>query len=169
MVKDSITLQFNYLSIIGPFFFDTTVNGERYKFLLENMVLPKINTYDELGVGGHLYFQQDGAPPHYTLAVREVLNVNFPNRWIGRNGPINWPAYSPDLNPLDFSIWGYLKHAVYSNNILSLEHLKQLIVEKIETLSEDFEEDFLLNVCDHFKERVEICAQQEGRHVEHLL
>ena len=32
-------------------------------------------------------FQQDGAPPHWGLIVRDFLNETFPNRWIGRNGP----------------------------------------------------------------------------------
>jgi hypothetical protein len=31
-------------------------------------------------------FQQDGAPAHYGLAVREYLNEDLPQRWIGRTG-----------------------------------------------------------------------------------
>ncbi|EZA61807.1 hypothetical protein X777_10290, partial [Ooceraea biroi] len=30
-------------------------------------------------------------------------------RWIGRGGHISWPAHSPDLNPLDFFLWGCLQ------------------------------------------------------------
>ncbi|KAG8307999.1 hypothetical protein J6590_006980 [Homalodisca vitripennis] len=29
-------------------------------------------------------FQQDGAPPHWHLSVRDYLNINYPRRWIGR-------------------------------------------------------------------------------------
>ncbi|EFN69121.1 hypothetical protein EAG_14837, partial [Camponotus floridanus] len=54
-------------------------------------------------------FMHDGAPPHYTGIVREYLTNNFGNKWIGRGGPIPWPARSPDLNPLDFFFWGHLK------------------------------------------------------------
>ncbi|OXU32204.1 hypothetical protein TSAR_007998 [Trichomalopsis sarcophagae] len=36
------------------------------------------------------------------------------NRWIGRGGPIAWPPRLPDLTPLDFYLWGYLKDTVYS-------------------------------------------------------
>jgi len=35
-----------------------------------------------------MYFQHDGAPPHYTRRVREYLNASFPNRWLGRGGPV---------------------------------------------------------------------------------
>jgi hypothetical protein len=45
--------------------------------------------------------------------AREFLNNNYTNRWIGRRGPIAWPARSPDLNPLDFYLWGHLKTIVY--------------------------------------------------------
>ncbi|KAJ8962876.1 hypothetical protein NQ318_001284 [Aromia moschata] len=56
----------------------------------------------------------DGAPPHFARQVRDFLNVEHPNRWIGRNGPIHWPARSPDLTPCDFYLWGYMKQLVYS-------------------------------------------------------
>ena len=49
-----------------------------------------------------LFFQQDGAPPHYALRVRGYLNGVFPQRWFGRRGSIEWPPRSPDLTPMDF-------------------------------------------------------------------
>ena len=47
-------------------------------------------------------FQQDGAPPHWGLQVRQFLSETFLDRWIGRDGPILWPPRSPDITPLDF-------------------------------------------------------------------
>ena len=44
----------------------------------------------------------DGAPTHFSRVVREYLNVRLREKWIGRGGPIQWPARSLDLNPLDF-------------------------------------------------------------------
>ena len=52
--------------------------------------------------------EHDGAPPHYHRDVRAYLNENLPNRWIGRRGPstgrgpVDYPARSPDLTPIDF-------------------------------------------------------------------
>lgn len=37
-------------------------------------------------------FNQDGATPHYY--IRELLDVIFPNRWIGRRTTNDWPARS---------------------------------------------------------------------------
>ena len=68
-----------------------------------------------------------GAPPHFALAAREILHQRFPNKWIGRQGPTQWPARSPDLNPLDFYLWGNLKAIVYSIPIHNVEILRQRI------------------------------------------
>ncbi|KAH1008147.1 hypothetical protein HUJ05_008728 [Dendroctonus ponderosae] len=54
----------------------------------------------------NMWLQLDGAPPHYHCEVRQFLNANFRNRWIGRNGFQNWPPRPPDLTPLDFFLWG---------------------------------------------------------------
>jgi hypothetical protein len=60
-----------------------------------------------------MLFQQDGAPPHFHKEVKNILNRKFPEKWIGRGGPITWPPSSPDLIPLDSFLWGYIKDVVY--------------------------------------------------------
>lgn len=39
-----------------------------------------------------LYYQLDGSGPHFGTITKIFLNENWPNRWIGRGGPIEWPA-----------------------------------------------------------------------------
>ena len=60
-----------------------------------------------------MWYQQDGATAHFSIAARQVLNDKYPNRWIGRGGPVPWPPRSPDLTPLDFFLWGPMKSPVY--------------------------------------------------------
>lgn len=87
--------------IIGPYFIDGNLNGEKYNNflnealpeLLEN--IPLINRLD-------MWYQHDGCPTHFTRIVRDTLNNKFPEKWIGRGSRVNWPARSPDLTPLDF-------------------------------------------------------------------
>ena len=67
-------------------------------------------------IRGKLIWQQDGAPPHYGLIVKDFLNATF-DEWIGRRGHVEWPPCSPDLTPMDFSVWGILKNAVYSVDV----------------------------------------------------
>ncbi|KAJ8958238.1 hypothetical protein NQ318_017381 [Aromia moschata] len=68
----------------------------------------------------NMWFMQDGAVPHYVLLVRQWLAENFPERWIRRGveSPQFWSRRSPDLNPLDFYLWGELKQSVYSCQVL---------------------------------------------------
>lgn len=86
--------------LIGPYFFEDTVNGATYRDMLEQFLWPKV-------MRRGLYFQQDGAPAHYSVTARTWLDEKFPGRWIGRRGPFDWPARSPDLSPCDFFLWGY--------------------------------------------------------------
>ncbi|KAJ4435026.1 hypothetical protein ANN_23599 [Periplaneta americana] len=63
---------------------------------------------------------------HYRMC--EYGKFNSPDRWIGRGGPIAWPPRSPDVNPLDFYLWGHLKSLVYSSPVPDLESLRNRIV-----------------------------------------
>ena len=55
-----------------------------------------------------------------------------------------WAPYSPDLTPLDYMLWGYLKSKVYINKPDSIQSLKaaiknemQLPVTIIDSIIED--------------------------------
>jgi hypothetical protein len=54
-----------------------------------------------LEIRNNVFFQQDGAPAHNAIVVREYLQNKFGNRWMGIYRAA-WPPRSPDLTPLDF-------------------------------------------------------------------
>jgi hypothetical protein len=76
-------------------------------------------------------FQHDGSPAHFAITVSEFLNQEDPNRWIGRGGPINWPARSPDLTPLDFFLWDHVINLVYCVPIDDLQTLHKRIMDAL--------------------------------------
>ena len=78
---------------------------------------------------GRIYYQHDGAPPHSSREVRNFLNYRFPGRWIGRGGPHNWPARSPELSPLDYCVWGWMKELVYSVKVVTRDALLGRILD----------------------------------------
>ena len=78
-----------------------------------------------------MYFKHDGAPSHYTRHVMQHLNDTFPNRWIGRGSTINWPPRSPDLTPLDFFSWGWLKSEVCRRKVDTRDELFDHIMDVI--------------------------------------
>jgi transposase len=61
-----------------------------------------------------MWFMHDGAPSHFARAVRRHLTRRYGERWMGRGGPVPWPPRSPDLNPVDYCVWGHVKSLVYS-------------------------------------------------------
>ena len=106
--------------LIGPYLLPPRLNGKIYKIFLEE-TLPDLMDDLPLAVRQDMWFQQDGAPAHYTLEVQEFLNKTYPARWIGRGGPVAWPPRSPDLTPLDFFSWGYIKSLIYERIIAACD------------------------------------------------
>lgn len=130
--------------------------------LLQVEVIPHL---ESLGLLSTLWWQQDGAPPHFALNVRRYLRDIFGSRWISRGGPLEWPPRSPDLSPLDFFLWGYLKRLVYKNRPTTLEELKANIVKECLAITPET----LENVRANCLRRMLICKQNNGGHFEHLL
>ena len=63
------------------------------------------------------------------------MNDTFPERLIGRDGPIPWPPRFPDITPLDFFLWGYVKHIVYRTKVRDVGDLQQRIIEALDTVT----------------------------------
>jgi len=68
--------------LIRPFVFDNNLTGNTDEAFLRHE-LPGLLEDIPLMIWSQVYFQHDGAPPHYTRHVRNYLNESFPNRWLG--------------------------------------------------------------------------------------
>ena len=111
-------------------------------------------------------FHQDGAPPHYATMVRNWLQETFDGRVIGRGFEDFWPPYSPDLNPCDFYLWGYLKSIVYRDPVpTTLEELKKNIRREIRRINQDT----LAKVYDNVLVRMQRVLARRGAWIEHLI
>jgi hypothetical protein len=95
---------------------------------------PKLLEDVPLGVRARMWYMHDGAPAHFSRAVRDVLNNTYRYRRIGRGGPTAWPPRSPDLNRLDFYLWEHLKSLLYSASFDNEEALQHRIVDACETI-----------------------------------
>jgi len=73
-------------------------------------------------VSGEFFtFQQDNAPTHHARETVEMLSRETPD-FIS---PLQWP----DLNPVDYEIWGRLQERVYRSRIRDVNHLKERLIE----------------------------------------
>ena len=108
--KDLVWCAMHKTKLIGPYFFrQSSVDAAAYKSMLRYYGLHHIEQLE-----GAPIFQQDGAPAHTSRLVTEYLQRKLGDRWISKRGPVNWPPRSPDLTPLDFFLWGYVKDKLYS-------------------------------------------------------
>ena len=150
--------------LVGPHFFEGKLNGPRYREFLETD-LPFLLENVPLAVRQQMWFQHDGCPAHYSGVAREVLDRDYNGRWIGREGPVNWPARSPDLTSPDFFLWGYLKNKVYETAPTSREDMMQKIINACASITPDM----LISCVRSFEVRINKCIEVQGYQFEHLL
>ena len=81
-------------------------------------------------LGDNFVFQQDGAPAHTAAQAQEWLKHHCPD-FMQKDA---WPPNSPDLNPLDFCVWGVMldRYEKFSPKPTTISELKS-VLEKIWT------------------------------------
>lgn len=160
-VKVGVWCAVSAKKIIGPIFFNETINSERYiQQILEPFFL-ELSPNEKF----HGYFQQDGATAHTANATINRITEVFEDRIISRNCPVPWPARSPDLNPCDFYLWGKLKDVAYKNNPRTAEELQENIRSSVQAITK--EELFL--VSNNLLKRADKVLEAGGGHFQHLL
>jgi hypothetical protein len=123
--------------LLGPNVLLAHLSGNDYlQFLREEF--PVMLEDVPLTVRQKMWFQRDGALAHYSLHVRQFLTESYPQRWIGQGGPVAWPPRPPDLNPLNFFLWGYLKCLVYETEVHSIHELWQRVHDACYTVLKEY-------------------------------
>lgn len=150
--------------IVGPYLYHDNLTGARYlDFLQNDLQLLLRNLPVQLDT---MWFHQDGAGPHNHHNVINYLNQTYPGRWIGTNGVLRWPARSPDITPLDFYLWGFLKSEVYKEPIEDMADLYNKIYASVAAINRHT----LLKVCrSELLNRFTMCVNENGNNFEHLL
>jgi hypothetical protein len=157
--KVTVWCGFTAKHMLPPFFFTSTVDGAGYLQMLETHMKPNLpRTFN------NITFQQDGAPPHIANPVRMFLTQTFGDRVISRLFPQKWPPRSPDLNPADYWLWGYLKHKVYGRQPKNLQDLKLFIEEELRAIKKSMMRSAVFNILD----RLNMVLQLNGGHIEHM-
>ncbi len=102
---------------VGPLcFLRSKVNTAVYQEVLEHFMLPAA---DQLYGDADFIFQQDLVPAHSAKAT---------STWFKDHGipVLNWPANSPDLNPIE-NLWGIVKRKMRYARPNNAEELKATI------------------------------------------
>ena len=67
-----------------------------------NDLLPKLIEDCKSLLPNNFVFQKDGAPAHASRLTQEWIEQHSPE-FVKKN---EWPPNKPDLNPLDYHVWG---------------------------------------------------------------
>ena len=116
---------FGYLGKSSIGFITTKLNAEGYRNLLNG----HLNDISQKFGNTNFIFQQDNAPIH-----RAKSNISwFTSKKIKL---LEWPALSPDLNPIE-NVWGILARRVYAEGkqYSNVDELKKAIVHVWENIS----------------------------------
>jgi len=101
------------------------------------------------------------APAHRAGDTVEFLSHNTPD-FIS---PLPWPPNSPDLNPVDYKVWGVLQQRVYHRRICDVDYLKQRLIEEWRC----FDQNIIDRPVRQWRVRLRTCVRANGGHFEHKL
>lgn len=107
---------------------------------------------------GHWTFQQDSAPAHQAKMVQKWLKAEIPDFISSQE----WPAASPDLNPLDYDIWSKLELDACTKPHTSLESLKKSLVK----MWDDYPLTRARTAIEDWIPRLKACVAAKGGHFE---
>ena len=106
---------------------------------------------------------KDGAPAHTSRVAQDWLEQHCPD-FIKKD---EWPPNSPDLNPLDFHVWGAMlaRYQACKPKPKNKAELKTVL----QAIWDDLPQEPIDRAIVSFRSRLLACIRAQGGHFEHLL
>jgi DDE superfamily endonuclease len=132
--------------------FTENLDAKRMKAILQKHL---IKSARRLVPSGQWWLLQDHDPKHDSVMAKT---------WIHNHGvdQIDFPAYSPDLNPIE-NLWNNLKRRVEAHNARNIEELKQPLYDEWYATSKDF----LVSLVESMPQRCKAVIESKGHKIKY--
>lgn len=138
---------------VGFVLFIETMNAQKYCEILEQHLFPNASR-----TGRRWRFQQDNAPMHTSRITRHLLESH-------KTRVIDWPANSPDLNPIE-NLWAILKDKVEKRTNFHLASKKTLSSEMFRSIIEEewksLDKSIFLKLANSMEKRITELLEKKG-------
>ena len=151
MVWGAIGLDFKSELIICP----KTVDARAYRQVIRDSHM--VELLNEKHGEGNWVFMQDGAPPHTAKDTKRFLLKRM-------NLLANWPANSPDMNPIEH-LWAILKYRMREENPKTVNDLIRVLKSEWNSISMDCINNLVMS----FRKRLLLVAKQKGKQIGDLI
>jgi transposase len=128
-----------------------TMNSTKYVETLETNLLPHLENTPLADIP---IFQHDNAPCHASRETKLFLQQHAVN-------VIEWPPYSPDLNPIE-NLWGIMKNKLKEQNVTTKAELLQIVQEIWASMSM---KDVCKRLIVSMEKRIHECIRNRGGYI----
>lgn len=143
----------------GPvtlFLFTENLNSNKYCEIIESHLFPNVHR-----VGPRWRFQQDNSPVHTAGVTKQLFEDH-------RIRVIDWPANSPDLNPIE-NLWAILKQKVEKKVNIHILKKKKISTSEFQEIIrqewDDIDRDTFLNLSRSMTNRITELIEKNGEKI----